>query len=84
MTRYTVVWHDDAQDQLAELWMNASDRRLVTLAANAIDRHLANDAETKGIGVEGGLRQAIVPPLRLLFSVSEADRIVKILDVASA
>lgn len=84
MTRYTVVWHNDARDQLAELWVNASDRQSVTLAANAIDRHLANAAESKGIGVEGDLRQVVIPPLRLLFSVSEADRMVKILDVASA
>jgi len=83
MTRYTVVWHDDAQNQLAEIWTNASDRQTVTLAANAIDRHLAVDTTAKGIAVEGDLRLAIVPPLRVLFAVSELDRMVRILDVTS-
>jgi hypothetical protein len=81
--RYTVAWHDDAQNQLAEIWMNATDRQSVALAANAIDRHLTDDAATKGIAVEGDLRQVIVPPLRLLFAVSEPDRMVRILDVSS-
>jgi len=84
MTRYTVVWHDDAQNQLAEIWMNVSDRQSVTLAANAIDRQLADDASTKGTAVEGDLRLAIVPPLRLLFAVSQADRLVRILDISLA
>ena len=83
MTRYTVVWHDDAQNRLAEIWMNASDRQSVTLAANTIDKHLADDAAMKGIAVEGDLRQVFVPPLRLLYAVSEADRMVRILDVTS-
>ncbi len=83
MTRYTVVWHDDAKNQLAEIWMNASDRQSVTLAANAIDRDLAVDTATKGIAVEGDLRQVIVPPLRVLFAVSAPDRMVRILDVTS-
>ncbi len=82
MIRYTVVWHDEAQNQLAEIWINASDREAVTLAANATDRHLANDAESKGTKIEGDLRQLVVPPLRLLFSVSEPDRLARILDVA--
>ena len=83
MTRFTVVWHDDAQNQLADLWAKTSDRQSITLAANATDKHLAIDAESKGIAVEGGLRQVVVPPLRLLFAVSEADRTVRILDVTS-
>ena len=82
MIRYTVVWHDEAQNQLAEIWINASDREAVRLSVNAIDRHLANDAESKGTKIEGDLRQLVVPPLRLLFSVSEPDRLARILDVA--
>jgi hypothetical protein len=84
MARYTVVWHDEAQNQLAEIWMSTSDRQLSTQAANAADRYLADDASTKGIGIEGDLRLLIIPPLRFLFAVSEADRMVRILDVSSA
>jgi hypothetical protein len=44
MTPYTVVWHRDARDELAGLWLDAEDRNAVTLAAGTIDRHLATDA----------------------------------------
>lgn len=27
MNGYTVVWHDDAQNQLAQIWMSATDRQ---------------------------------------------------------
>ncbi len=47
MTRYTVVWHQEARDELATLWIEASDRNAVGLAAGAIDRHLLTDAEPK-------------------------------------
>ena len=49
MIRFTVVWHSEAQDELASIWLDAADRQSVTLAANAIDRHLATDATAKGI-----------------------------------
>ncbi len=40
MTRYTVVWHDDARDELARLWLAASNRQSISDAANTIDREL--------------------------------------------
>jgi hypothetical protein len=30
MIRFTVVWHEDAQNQLAEIWIRAADRHAVT------------------------------------------------------
>jgi hypothetical protein len=82
MIRYTVVWHDDALNQLADIWMNASNRQSVTSAASTIDRQLADDASTKGTAVEGDLRLTHVPPLRVLFAVIEADRLVRIVDIS--
>lgn len=81
MTRYTVVWHQEAHDEPAQFWLDAEDREAVQLAANAIDRHLATDASEAGSPVPDRLRQVIIAPLRVLFSVSEADRMVRILDV---
>ena len=78
MTRYTVVWHQEALDELARLWIDAPDRTAVTLAASAIDRHLAADAPEKGTPVPDNLRQLTIPPLRVLFAVSELDRIARI------
>ena len=81
MTRFTVVWHEDARDELARLWMEASDRQAVRSAADAIDRDLAVDASLKGGAIPDGLRQLTVPPLRVLFAVSQADRMVRVLQV---
>ncbi len=81
MIRFTVVWHEDAQNQLAEIWIHVADRKAVTQAADNIDAFLAADAITKGIAVEGDLRELTIPPLRVLFGVSEPDRLVKIVDV---
>jgi hypothetical protein len=47
MTRYTVVWHGSAQDELAELWIKAPDRNAVTAAAHLIDVELSQDVATK-------------------------------------
>ncbi len=82
MTRFTVVWHADACDELARLWIGATDRRALRSAADAIDRELAVDAPLKGSGIPDGLRQLTVAPLRVLFAVSEADRMVRVLEVA--
>ena len=82
MTRYTVVWHEEAVNELARMWLASSDRTAVRLAANAIDQHLAVNAAVRGTAIPDNLRQLIVPPLRVLFAVSDADRIVQILDLA--
>jgi len=81
MTRYTVVWPQGAQDELAELWLASSDRRAVTAAIDWLDRELGEDAPGKGIELREGLRALLVPPLRVLFVVREADRVVEVLRV---
>lgn len=55
MTRYTVVWVEGAERELANLWLDATDRRAVTDAADEIDRALARDATTKGLDLREGL-----------------------------
>ena len=54
MTRYTVVWLESAQDELAELWTRAPDRNAVTSAAHVIDVELSQDAPTKGVDLAEG------------------------------
>ena len=81
MIRYTVVWHDDSKSQLAQAWIDATDRQSVTQAADAIDAILAWDAPAKGTLVEGELHELSIAPLRVLFGVSEPDRLVKIVNV---
>ena len=81
MTRYTVVWVQSAQAELADLWLSAPDRNATTAAAHAIDQELAVDASAAGAELREGLRALFAPPLRVLFTVREDDRIVEVLRV---
>ena len=81
MTRYTVVWVEQAQYDLADAWLNAPDRARVTAAAFAVDQELSADAGTKGIEQSEGLRALVNSPLRVLFSVRDDDRVVEVLRV---
>lgn len=81
MTRYTVVWVESAHDELAALWLKASDRNAVTAAAHAIDQELGEDAPGKGSALKEGLRSLYTPPLKSIFTVREEDRIVEVLRV---
>jgi hypothetical protein len=81
MTRYTVVWLTSAQNDLAQLWIDAEDRKAVEEAGNAIDRELANDPGGKGTPVSEGLRALDIEPLRVTFTFEDADRLAKVLSV---
>lgn len=78
MTRYTVVWLRDAIDELGAIWLSATDRGAVTTASEEIDQALQNDAVTKGKPLAEGLRVYDAPPLRAVFSVRDADRVVEV------
>jgi hypothetical protein len=82
--RFTVVWKREARDQLAEIWLASDNRNGVSNAANEIDRWLRNDPEQKGESRSGNDRIVMVPPLAVVFSVHEEDRIVRILSVVVA
>lgn len=78
MTRYTVTWHPEAENELTELWLLATDREDITAAVQAIDVALATDASARGETVAEGLRFLIAPPLRVLFVIREADRVAQV------
>jgi hypothetical protein len=78
MTRYTVVWSTPALNQLAQLWLEAGDRTAVNEAAAMIDRELAVNPEVKGEVVHEGLLAYETPPLHVLFTASEPDRLVRV------
>jgi plasmid stabilization system protein ParE len=76
--RYTVLWKPAAEQELASIWMNASDRDNITAAANRIDRLLHSDAESRGESRSAGMRVLVVPPLGVLFTVEPDDRVVSV------
>jgi len=78
---WTVVWVPDAEQELADLWLNATDRDRITLAAAEIERRLRHDPESAGESREAGRRILIAPPLAATFRVSPADRLVQVLNL---
>jgi hypothetical protein len=78
MIRYTVTYARTALGDLARLWLDAPDRRAITIAGDKIERILSADASQKGSSIERGFRQLIVSPLAADFSVEEDDRMVTV------
>jgi len=81
MSRYTVEWTRRALAQLAQLWNESLQRRLISSASNAIDKSLSLDADKKGRRLSNRSRQLVIYPLAVLFRVSEDDRTVTVFDV---
>jgi len=81
MTRYTVVWRDEALNELADIWVQSSDRDAVTRSVRSLDMLLSADPNLKGDVLLKGLRQLLEPPLRILYEVQVEDRLARVLAV---
>lgn len=79
--RYTVVWAQRAEAELATIWANAEDRGAVASAADTFDTVLRDDPDTKGESRHARFRILFVPPLGVDFEVFEEDRLVRVLSV---
>jgi hypothetical protein len=79
--RYTVVWLPDAEQELARIWNDATNRSVISEAANFLDRELARDPTNLGESRPSGIRIAHWLPLGIRFTVSEDDRLVQVLAV---
>jgi hypothetical protein len=74
MIRYTVVWREDVQNDLAGLWLDSPSRQQITAAADRIDAELLNDAHLKGEALAAGGKLLACPPLVARFRIDEGDR----------
>lgn len=81
MTRYTVTWHQDAEQDLASLWISATDRDDITQAVQAIDLALSSASGSVGDQIAEGLYGLNAPPLRVLYVIRETDRIIEVVMV---
>jgi len=79
--KYTVVNAPVADHQLANIWLNASDRQSVANAFNRIESSLKHNAHLQGRQHPSGWRVIALPPLVVSFKFSENDRLVTILSV---
>ena len=78
---YRVLWTSPAEDQLATIWLGATDRRNVTSAAHTIDALLRDDPQECGESRTGTVRIMFAAPLAIDFEVLEEDRLVYVLGV---
>ena len=81
IVNYTVVWSEEAERELADIWSDAADRQGIANAANILDRELAYAPANLGESRPSGLRIAHCLPLGVSFAVSEEDRLVRVLAV---
>jgi plasmid stabilization system protein ParE len=78
--RFTVTWTRSAQNELADIWTRATDRRAVADAANKIDRLLRASPMT--VGQQYGTdRRLLIDPLEVIFSVHPDDCMLRVLKV---
>lgn len=80
---YEVIWIPDAEQQLAAIWVQASDRASIAAAANNIDKRLTKDPEHEGESRAQALRILHCKPLGVDYRVLGSERQVRVLRVWS-
>lgn len=78
---FTIIWTPAAEQELAAIWLAASDRTAVTSAADAIDRLLRRNAADVGTPRFDTVRSIALPPIGVDYEVLAADRLVYVLTV---
>jgi len=79
--KYTVIWSPRAEQLLAEVWLQSSNRDAVAQAAKAIDRGLEGRALDIGESRESGRRICFEPPLGAVYSIRPERNLVRVLRV---
>lgn len=69
---FTVVWTPAAEQNLAALWLQASDRNTLAMVSNTIDALLRQDPQTRGEPGFDTVRELVIPPLGVDFDVQGA------------
>jgi len=72
---------EDAQAELAQIWLDAEDRQAVTQASAGIDTALAVDPASNAAHLSEGLWRKRMTPLEVAFAIRDQDRIVEISSV---
>jgi hypothetical protein len=78
MNPFAVYWLPDAEDALAQVWLQAPDPQAVTVASAQVDRLLARDPLGCGQHLQEGLYKLVVPPLAVFYSVDETEHKVEV------
>ncbi len=78
---FAVEWLEEAEQQLADIWLNASDRQNVTEAARRVEQTLKRDPDTCGESRPGQGRIMFEPPLGVYFRVDHQARVVTVISL---
>jgi hypothetical protein len=78
---FTVSWSAEAEARLAQAWLSATDRHVISEVANRIDSILQRDAHDIGESRVENRRILHEPPLGVVFSVDVENRRVLVLDL---
>jgi hypothetical protein len=78
---YTVVWSENAENELLQIWIDSPDRESITRAANEIDPTLRFDPIVRGETYNPSTRVLKIWPLLVLYRVFEQDRLVKVISI---
>lgn len=79
--KFSVVWQQEAEQQLARLWESSRDRAALTAAADHIERVLRAYPDRAGEERVHGDRVLFESPLGVVFRTRIEDRIVQVLGV---
>ena len=74
MIRYSVLWRQEAENELAALWCDFPNRHEIAQAADRLDDELRDNAYEKGLDLPDGVKSLTCSPLTAYFRVDEADR----------
>lgn len=78
MSPWNVEWVQAALDELAAIWIDATNRNAVTDAVREIDRRLAFDPQAAGRHLVEGLFVAEVSPPRAFYTFDLVSRSVQV------
>jgi plasmid stabilization system protein ParE len=78
--KYTVVWTDVAEKELALIWQQAEDRAGITSAAYRIEQELRRRPEVIGEEFYGD-RIVQYGPLAVAYEFEQDDRLVRVIQV---
>jgi hypothetical protein len=82
MTEWTVVWEESAEIKLGNIWFGTGQSPKVTEASHQVDKALKADPHRHGKALAEGLMVIERPPLRAIFTISDDDRLVRVLSLS--
>lgn len=79
--KYTVVWTEDADAELAQLWLTANDKTRMTQAVNELERLLRESEAARNASGVGKRRILAASPIGIEFLVQDDDYLVTVTTV---